>query len=66
MEVYEQDENLANYAYATGLPSMSELTFCMWLKSVGDSYKDEHLFSLAASSGRYNIFLLLQSGRIQI
>ena len=49
LRVYHQDGNIANYVYAENLPSLTELTFCMWLKAVGDYYNQEHLISIAVA-----------------
>ena len=49
LRVYVQDANIANFAYAENLPSLTELTFCMWLKAVGNYYNQEHLISIAVA-----------------
>ena len=49
LRVYYQDADIANYVYAENLPSLTELTFCMWLKAVGNYYNQEHLISIAVA-----------------
>lgn len=46
-----QEETISQYMYQQNLPSMSEMTICLWLKgseaNADDSYANDSLLSIA-------------------
>ena len=46
LEAYEQPYDDSVYVYSYGIPSMTELTMCMWLYA-NDGYSNEHIVSYA-------------------
>ena len=55
LQVYHQERTIAKYLYQDGLPAMTELSLCFWMKlEEDDDDRDDDWLVSIARSGVYN------------
>ena len=62
LQVYHQERTADKYLYQDGLPAMSEMSLCFWMKLEDDDDNRDNDYLMSISTlGTYHIYMLIQS-----